>query len=104
LVAAQEGSYADIVTLMFGAEWMYYHWCRRVYQAGQTDPDIRQWVEMHAEEAFFAQARWLKAELDQCGAALPENEQQRLSSLYQQVLEWEIDFHRAAYADASAAG
>ncbi len=102
LAAAREGNYADIVTLMFGAEWMYYHWCRRVHRAGQSDKDIRHWVEMHAEEAFFAQARWLKDELDRCGAALPESEQRRLSSLYRQVLEWEIDFHSAAYTDCPA--
>ncbi len=102
LTAAREGGYADIITLMFGAEWMYYHWCSRVYRSEQANPDIRHWVEMHAEETFFAQARWLKAELDQCGAALPESEQRRLSALYRQVLEWEIDFHSAAYADCPA--
>lgn len=99
LTAAREGEYADIITLMFGAEWMYYHWCRRVHQSVQTDEDIRQWVAMHAEEAFFAQARWLKEELDRCAAALPASELRRLSSLYRDVLVWEIDFHSAAYSD-----
>lgn len=98
LAAAREGGYADIITLMFGAEWMYYTWCRRAGESAQADADLRHWVEMHAAEAFFAQARWLKEELDACAAALPETERRRLSALYGQVLEWEIDFHQAAYA------
>ncbi|WP_413736119.1 TenA family protein [Sodalis sp. RH21] len=97
LGAARQGGYADIVTLMFGAEWMYFTWCRRVSKATQSDTDLRHWVDMHAQEAFFAQARWLKEELDTCAAALPDGERQRLSALYRQVLEWEIDFHSAAY-------
>ncbi|WP_410012602.1 TenA family protein [Sodalis sp. C49] len=97
LAAARQGGYADIITLMFGAEWMYYAWCRRVSESAQSDADLRHWVEMHAAEAFFAQARWLKEELDALAAALPETERQRLSDLYRQVLVWEIDFHEAAY-------
>ncbi len=97
LAAAMQGTYADIITLMFGAEWMCYQWCRRVYLAAQTDGDIRHWVKMHAQEGFFAQARWLKEELDQCAAVLAEHEQRRLSDLYRQVSGWEIDFHSAAY-------
>ncbi|WP_413721852.1 TenA family protein [Sodalis sp. RH23] len=97
LAAARQGGYADIITLMFGAEWMYYAWCRRVSESAQSDADLRHWVEMHAAEAFFAQARWLKEELDALAAALPETERRRLSALYRQVLVWEIDFHEAAY-------
>lgn len=99
LQTAQQGSYAEIITIMFGAEWMYYHWCARVARQRQSDADIRRWVELHAEEAFYQQASWLKAELDACALTLSEREQQRLSSLYGDVLRWEIDFHSAAYGD-----
>ncbi|ADU71730.1 TenA family protein [Pantoea sp. At-9b] len=99
LHTAQQGSYAEIITIMFGAEWMYYHWCARVAQQHQRDADIRRWVELHAEEAFYQQASWLKAELDACALTLSASEQQRLSSLYAAVLRWEIDFHSAAYGD-----
>ncbi|MFB5078459.1 TenA family protein [Raoultella sp. C349492] len=94
---AREGSYEQIITLMFGAEWMYYHWCRRVSGGSQSDADLRRWVEMHAEEEFYRQARWLKEELDRCAMALNESEKQALSALYGEVLQWEIDFHTAAY-------
>ncbi|TKI04382.1 TenA family protein [Martelella alba] len=101
LNAACQGTYAEIMTLMFGAEWMYYHWCRRAYAAKQTDQDVRQWVVMHAEAGFYAQAGWLKEELDRCASALSAEERRRLSALYRQVLEWEIDFHHAAYDDTA---
>ncbi|WP_130834782.1 TenA family protein [[Erwinia] mediterraneensis] len=100
LKVAQQGSYADIITLMFGAEWMYYHWCKRVSAQPQQDPHIRRWVEMHAEEEFHQQASWLKAELDACALTLSAEEKQALSDLYGTVLQWEIDFHSAAYPES----
>lgn len=97
LRTAETGSYAEILTLMFGAEWMYYHWCERVSHAEIADPDVKAWVVMHAEKTFIDQASWLKAELDRCAAELSAAERLRLSVLYGQVLQWEIDFHSAAF-------
>lgn len=84
---------------MFGAEWMYYFWCRRASEHYQSDADLRRWVEMHAEDEFYQQALWLKNELDRCAMALSEDEKQALSALYGEVLQWEIDFHHAAYVE-----
>ena len=64
LRTAREGSYEQIVTLMFGAEWMYSCWCRRASEHHQSDADLRRWVEMHTEDEFYQQALWLKNELD----------------------------------------
>lgn len=99
LLTAREGSYEQIVTLMFGAEWMYSCWCRRASEHRQRDADLRRWVEMHAEDEFYQQALWLKHELDRCAMALSEKEKQALSALYGEVLQWEIDFHHAAYKE-----
>lgn len=60
LRTAREGSYEQIVTLMFGAEWMYSFWCRRASEHYQSDADLRRWMEMHAEDEFYQQALWLK--------------------------------------------
>lgn len=100
LRVAQQSSYAEIITLMFGAEWMYFHWCKRVSAQTQQDKDVRRWVEMHAEDEFHQQALWLKAELDRCALALSAEEKQGLSDLYGTVLQWEIDFHTAAYLES----
>lgn len=94
---ARLGSYSDIILIMFGAEWMYYHWCHRVAQQPSEDEDIREWVEMHAAEEFYSQACWLKAEVDRLGEAGSDSEKQQLSLLYGQVLQREIDFHHAAF-------
>ncbi len=99
LQTARQGSYEQIITMMFGAEWMYYFWCRRASGHRQSDADVRRWVEMHAEDEFYQQALWLKNELDRCAMALSEDEKQALSTLYGDVLQWEIDFHHAAYED-----
>ncbi len=99
LNVAQSGSYEEIVTLMFGAEWMYYHWCKRVSLNTQSDEDLRRWVELHAEEEFYQQASWLKTELDRCASALSAEQKLALSALYGKVLKWEIDFHSAAYPE-----
>ena len=40
LRTARQGSYEQIVTLMFGAEWMYYFWCRRASEHHQSDAEI----------------------------------------------------------------
>lgn len=100
LNVAQRGSYEEIITLMFGAEWMYYHWCKRVSLKTQSDEDVRRWIELHAEEDFFQQASWLKTELDRCAAQLNAEQKFALSDLYGKVLKWEIDFHSAAYVEA----
>ncbi|ELT9609502.1 TPA: TenA family transcriptional regulator [Raoultella planticola] len=99
LQTARLGNYEQIITMMFGAEWMYYSWCRGASEHRQSDADVRRWVEMHAEDDFYQQALWLKNELDRCAMALSENEKQALSALYGDVLQWEIDFHHAAYED-----
>ena len=98
LHAARRGHYADIITLMFGAEWMYFHWCARAAAYTQRDNDLREWLNMHADEAFYHQARWLKEELDRCAQTLSEEEKRQLSALYANVLHWEIDFHSAMIA------
>ncbi|SDR63597.1 thiaminase (transcriptional activator TenA) [Rhizobiales bacterium GAS113] len=100
IAIAAEGGYADVITAMFAAEWMYWHWCRRAAKRPIGDPTLREWVDLHAEDAFAAQAKWLKSELDLAGVSLDEAERHRLSALFGRVLRLEIDFHLAAYGRA----
>ncbi|MGI1660935.1 TenA family protein [Palleronia sp. KMU-117] len=96
---AETGGYADIVTAMFAAEWMYWTWCSDAATARIVDPDLRNWVDLHAAPDFEAQARWLKAEVDRAGATLAETEKVHLVHLFGKVQHLEIGFHEAAYAD-----
>lgn len=98
LKIAETGGYAEIATAMFAAEWMYWTWCRDAAARPISDPDLRDWVALHAAAAFEGQARWLKAEVDRAGAGLDAAGCARLSRLFGEVQRLEIDFHDAAYA------
>ena len=95
LEIARQGDFVEIVTAMFAAEWMYWTWCSRAASREIADPHIRQWVDMHADETFAAQARWLKNVIDT--HAEPED-LTRLSAIFGRVTELEIAFHDAPLA------
>ncbi len=92
LKIAQKGDFSEIVTAMFAAEWMYFTWCSRVASCVITNPHIRQWVDLHADPAFEAQARWLKETVDR--VSVPAD-RAKLSALFGHVTELEIAFHHA---------
>lgn len=94
---ARDGAFLDIVVAMFAAEWMYWTWSRRAAAAPIADPLLREWVAMHADDAFAAQADWLRAEIDAAADGLDEAERARLSRVFGRVQELEIAFHDAAY-------
>lgn len=95
LAIARDGDFIEIVTAMFAAEWMYWTWCREAATREIKDPHIRRWVELHAEESFAAQARWLKDTIDRHAVA---GDQARLSAVFTRVTELEIAFHDAPLA------
>ncbi len=101
LAIARDGGYLDTVAAMFAAEWMYWTWCKAASERRISDPLLREWVDLHAHEDFAAQALWLKAELDAAGPRLGEAERARLSAIFGRAQQLEIDFHAAAYGDAS---
>jgi thiaminase/transcriptional activator TenA len=94
---AEKGAFLDIVVAMFAAEWMYWTWSKRVAAAPIADPLLREWVAMHADDAFAAQARWLRDQIDAADAGLEEAQRARLSIVFGRVQELEIAFHDAAY-------
>jgi thiaminase/transcriptional activator TenA len=94
---AESGGYADIVTAMFAAEWMYWTWSRDAARVQISDPHLRDWVDLHAAPEFEGQARWLKAEVDRAGRGRNEAERSRLVHLFGEVQGLEIAFHDAAY-------
>lgn len=97
LAIAKDGSYADIVTAMMAAEWMYGTWCLRAHENPRREPKLHEWVKLHAEPDFLNGADWLRAEVDREAAALDEAGRARLAALFGRALQLEIDFHEAAY-------
>jgi thiaminase/transcriptional activator TenA len=102
LGVAESGSYLDILTVMLAAEWMYATWCARAAQRPISDPDIAEWVQMHAAPEFRAQADWLRAGVDAGGLDIDAAALRRLSDLFGTALRLEVDFHAAPYEAAPA--
>ncbi len=102
LGVAATGAYLDILTIMLAAEWMYATWCGRANLRPISDPLIAEWVRLHAEPDFLAQADWLRAQVDAAGPNLDEATFHSLSNLFGYALLLEIDFHSAPYENAGA--
>ena len=79
------------------AEWMYWTWCNRAASLTISDPVLRQWVDLHATEKFADQARWLRQQIDLCGAEFGARSRSQLSGVFRRAIELEIDFHTAPY-------
>ncbi|MFK0274868.1 TenA family protein [Ensifer sp. NPDC090286] len=97
LEIARNGGFLDTVAAMFAAEWMYWTWSKRAVRSSFADPHLKEWVEMHADDEFAAQATWLKQELDAAGSTLDASERKRLSAIFGRAQQLEIAFHDAAY-------
>lgn len=97
---AEHGSFLDIVVAMFAAEWMYWTWSKRAVAARIADPLMAEWIAMHADETFAAQARWLKGEIDAADAGTDDAERGRLAAVFGRVQALEIAFHDAAYGES----
>ncbi|TDL78280.1 TenA family transcriptional regulator [Palleronia sediminis] len=95
LEIAERGSFVDIVTAMFAAEWMYLAWSRRAHAGPISDPDLRAWVGLHVDDTFVAQAEWLKSAID---THADPADTARLAAIFVEVTELEIAFHHAPYA------
>lgn len=95
LEIARQGTFTDIVTAMFAAEWMYWTWCSRAASVAIADPHIRAWVDLHADAEFAAQAQWLKDAIDTHAAP---SDRARLGALFGRVTALEIAFHHAPLA------
>ncbi|MBB3593172.1 thiaminase/transcriptional activator TenA [Rhizobium sp. BK529] len=98
LAIARDGGFLDTIAAMFAAEWMYWTWSITANMTAISDPLLKEWVTLHAEPEFEAQARWLRAVLDKAGETMDSAERKRLSAIFGHVQRLEIDFHEAAYS------
>jgi thiaminase/transcriptional activator TenA len=97
LGVAESGGYLDVLAIMLAAEWMYASWCGRAAVERISQPELKHWVDLHADTEFRSGVTWLRAELDAAGRGLPNAECDRLAGLFGRALELEIGFHAAAY-------
>ncbi len=62
---AQNCGYADMITVLACAEWVYLSWARR--EAKKAPPArfwLREWIDIHVLPEFEVFVAWLQAELD----------------------------------------
>jgi thiaminase/transcriptional activator TenA len=97
LAIAAEGSYFEIVTAMLAAEWMYATWCARAVRRPIANPELKRWVDLHADAAFRGQAEWLTRQVDALAPACGGPARERAVAVFGRVLALEIDFHEAPY-------
>ena len=81
---------------MLAAETMYARWCTAAAgQPAQRQPDLQDWIDLHAEPPFLEQVSALRADVD---ALSPDDVPDRdLDRWFAAVLAAEIEFHDAVH-------
>jgi thiaminase (transcriptional activator TenA) len=100
LAIAERGGFAEILSAMLAAEWMYLTWCEQAHAKAPGRKAPADWIRLHVEPNFRGQVVWLKQRLDRLGPSLSPSSQARCAEHFGRVLALEIAFHDAPYADA----
>lgn len=100
LAIAERGSFAEILSAMLAAEWMYLTWCEQAHAKAPRREAPADWIKLHVEPGFRGQVAWLRQRLDQLGPILSSSLQARCADHFGRVLALEIAFHDAPYAEA----
>jgi len=96
-----EGSFADIVTILYVTEGTYLDWGTRLLTAGKRPdhPLYQEWIDIHGPEVLGAFVDWLGEILDH--AVLVESQRTRIERIFLTALRYEYLFWEAAYHGTS---
>jgi len=100
LRAAADGDYADILSVLVPAEWIYLTWAEAA-AARSPRPSrfyLDEWITLHSIPEFAAFVDWIRAELDDAGAGLSPARKEELRSNFVRLTELEVAFFDAACA------
>jgi thiaminase/transcriptional activator TenA len=91
-----EGSFEDIVTVLYVTEGTYLDWGTRLLEAGKRpgQPIYREWIDLHGPQVLGAFVAWLGQHLD--SAALG-HQRPRIDRVFHTALRYEYLFWEAAY-------
>ncbi|ELZ80283.1 transcriptional activator, TenA family protein [Haloferax elongans ATCC BAA-1513] len=95
--AATEGGYAEALSVLLPAEWVYLSWGQNV---ADTNPDpfyYREWIDLHAISEFEAFVEWMRRELDRYGPELSDRRQSLVERHFRRVVDLEVSFFDLAY-------
>jgi thiaminase/transcriptional activator TenA len=99
LAIAERCSFAEILSAMLAAEWMYLTWCEQAHARAPRREACADWIRLHVEPGFRGQVAWLQQRLEQLGPSLSPTFQARCVEHFGRVLTLEIAFHEAPYAE-----
>jgi thiaminase/transcriptional activator TenA len=87
-------SYAEVLTVLLVAEWLYADWAAR--DAPLPDDRLHaDWIALHRGEAFTAWVAFLRDEVDRVAAGGAD--QQRMAEVFGRAVVLELAFFDAAY-------
>lgn len=91
-----EGTFEDVLMLLYVTEGTYLDWGTRLLEAGkQPDhPIYREWIELHGPAVLGGLVGWIREHLDQANL---EFRRARLVQIFRTALRYEYLFWEAAY-------
>ncbi|WP_435102250.1 TenA family protein [Halarchaeum sp. P4] len=93
--AATVGGYAETLAVLVPVEWVYLDWANGI----ENPPEpfyYREWVDIHATEAFRTFVTWLRDELEREVAQVSARREARVEHLFTRAVELEVAFFDAA--------
>ncbi|MEM9635104.1 MAG: TenA family protein [Pseudomonadota bacterium] len=98
LTSSGKGFYAEGLACLLCAEWCYLTWGLREAQKPRPDEFyLAEWIDLHAVSGFEVFVNWLREEMDQIGADLSVEEQEKVAQLFRHMSALEFAFFEAAW-------
>ena len=91
-----EGTFEDILTVLYVTEGTYLDWGTRLIEAGSQpqNPIYREWIDLHGPAVLGNLVGWIGDHLDRVD---PEHRRDRIDHLFLTALRYEYLFWEAAY-------
>lgn len=98
-----EGSFEDIITILYVTEGTYLDWGTRLLEAGKKpdNPVYREWIDLHGPAVLGDLVNWMGQYLDSAdlGNRRPHIERLFLTALRYEYLFWESAYHGEDWPD-----
>jgi thiaminase/transcriptional activator TenA len=91
-----EGTFEDVIMLLYVTEGTYLYWGKRLLEAGKQpdNPIYREWIELHGPAVLGDLVGWLGERLDRAELGPRRT---RLEQIFRTALRYEYLFWEAAY-------
>ncbi|BBK34385.1 thiaminase/transcriptional activator TenA [Stella humosa] len=97
LIAAGEGGYADILSVLLPAEWIYLDWASAEAAKAPVRFEHAEWIHLHAVPAFADFVNAVAREFDAATTLLDDAGRQRVADRFRAMVELEGAFFDATY-------